>query len=157
MRKTTLKISKILSVALLFMLSTFSALAQNVISGKVTDSKNGNAVSNVTVTVKGTRVSAQTGADGSFRINAPATASTLVFSSVGYAAQEVSIKGKTTVNISFVQSEQKLDDIIVVAYWLPLMGPSLGSILRLAKNKHTKIICIAHNAIPHEKRFAGHW
>ena len=43
-------------------------------------------------------------------------------------------------------------DIIVVAYWLPLMGPSLGSILRLAKNKHTKIICIAHNAIPHEKR-----
>ena len=116
MRKTTLKISKILSVALLFMLSTFSALAQNVISGKVTDSKNGNAVSNVTVTVKGTRVSAQTGADGSFRINAPATASTLVFSSVGYAAQEVSIKGKTTVNISFVQSEQKLDDIIVVAY-----------------------------------------
>ncbi len=44
-------------------------------------------------------------------------------------------------------------DIIVVAYWLPLMGPALGAILRLAKkNKHTKIICIAHNAIPHEKR-----
>lgn len=44
-------------------------------------------------------------------------------------------------------------DIIVVRYWLPFMGPCLGSILRLAKrNKHTKIICIADNIIPHEKR-----
>ncbi|MFY7900857.1 MAG: glycosyltransferase [Chitinophagaceae bacterium] len=44
-------------------------------------------------------------------------------------------------------------DIIVVRYWLPLMGPCLGSILRLVKlNKHTKVICIADNVIPHEKR-----
>ncbi len=45
-------------------------------------------------------------------------------------------------------------DIIVVRYWLPLMGPALGTILRrVKKNKHTKIICIADNVIPHEKRF----
>lgn len=44
-------------------------------------------------------------------------------------------------------------DLIVVRYWLPLMGPCLGTILRLVKgNKHTKIICIADNVIPHEKR-----
>ena len=44
-------------------------------------------------------------------------------------------------------------DIIVVRYWLPVMGPALGTILRRAKkNKHTKIICIADNVIPHEKR-----
>ncbi len=44
-------------------------------------------------------------------------------------------------------------DLIVVRYWLPFMGPSLGSILRIAKqNKHTKIVCIADNIIPHEKR-----
>ncbi|MEP7165285.1 MAG: SusC/RagA family TonB-linked outer membrane protein [Ferruginibacter sp.] len=116
MRKTTQKISKILSVALLFMLSAFSALAQNVISGNVTDSKNGNAVPNVTVTVKGTRVSVQTGNDGSFRITAPANARTLVFSSVGYAPQEADINGSNAVRISLVQSDQKLDEIVVVAY-----------------------------------------
>jgi glycosyltransferase involved in cell wall biosynthesis len=45
-------------------------------------------------------------------------------------------------------------DIIVVRYWLPLMGPALGTILRrVKKNKHTKIICIADNITPHEKRF----
>jgi glycosyltransferase involved in cell wall biosynthesis len=44
-------------------------------------------------------------------------------------------------------------DIIVVRYWLPLMGPCLGTILRkVKKNRFTKIICIADNIIPHEKR-----
>ena len=45
-------------------------------------------------------------------------------------------------------------DLIVVRFWLPLMGPALGTILRrVRKNKHTKIVCIADNIIPHEKRF----
>ncbi len=44
-------------------------------------------------------------------------------------------------------------DIIVVRFWLPLMGPALGTILRrVKKNRHTKIVCIADNVIPHEKR-----
>lgn len=44
-------------------------------------------------------------------------------------------------------------DLIVVRYWLPFMGPCLGSIIRIVKqNKHTKIVCIADNIIPHEKR-----
>ncbi len=44
-------------------------------------------------------------------------------------------------------------DLIVVRYWLPFMGPALGTILRrVKKNRHTKIVCIADNIIPHEKR-----
>ena len=44
-------------------------------------------------------------------------------------------------------------DLIIVRFWLPLMGPALGTILRRArKNKKTKIICIADNVLPHEKR-----
>jgi len=44
-------------------------------------------------------------------------------------------------------------DIIVVRFWIPVMGPALGSILkRVKKNGHTKIICIADNVIPHEHR-----
>jgi glycosyltransferase involved in cell wall biosynthesis len=46
-------------------------------------------------------------------------------------------------------------DILVVRYWLPFMGPALGTILRkVKKNKHTKIITIADNILPHEKRIA---
>ncbi len=44
-------------------------------------------------------------------------------------------------------------DVIVVRYWLPFMGPCLGTILRIAKkNKHTRIVCLADNIIPHEQR-----
>jgi len=44
-------------------------------------------------------------------------------------------------------------DIIVVRYWIPFMGAAFGTILRkIKKNKHTKIIAIADNILPHEKR-----
>jgi glycosyltransferase involved in cell wall biosynthesis len=44
-------------------------------------------------------------------------------------------------------------DMIVVRFWLPFMGPALGTLLRrVKKNRHTKIICIADNIISHEKR-----
>ncbi len=52
------------------------------------------------------------------------------------------------------QLRKQRPDIIVVRFWLPFMGPALGTILRrIRKNKHTRIICIADNIIPHEKRF----
>ena len=44
-------------------------------------------------------------------------------------------------------------DIIVVRFWLPFMGPALGTILRRAKkNQLSKIIAITDNVIPHESR-----
>jgi glycosyltransferase involved in cell wall biosynthesis len=44
-------------------------------------------------------------------------------------------------------------DIIVVRYWLPFMGPALGTILRrVRRNRHTKIVAITDNVLPHEKR-----
>jgi len=49
--------------------------------------------------------------------------------------------------------KQLKPDLIVVRYWLPFMGPCLGTILRIVKkNKHTRVVCIADNIIPHEKR-----
>lgn len=51
------------------------------------------------------------------------------------------------------QIKKQQPDLVVVRYWLPFMGPALGTILRrIHKNRHTKIICIADNVIPHEKR-----
>lgn len=44
-------------------------------------------------------------------------------------------------------------DFIVVRFWMPFFGPCLGTILRIVnRNNYTKIICIADNVIPHEKR-----
>jgi glycosyltransferase involved in cell wall biosynthesis len=49
-------------------------------------------------------------------------------------------------------------DFVVVRFWIPFMGPCLGTINRIIKkNKHTKILCICDNALPHEKRFGDRW
>ncbi len=45
-------------------------------------------------------------------------------------------------------------DYLIIRYWLPFMGPALGTIARrVKKNGHTKVISLVDNAIPHEKRF----
>ena len=56
-----------------------------------------------------------------------------------------------------LELKKKNPDLIIVRYWLPFMGPCLGTILRIAKkNRHTKVVCIADNIIPHEKRIGDH-
>lgn len=45
-------------------------------------------------------------------------------------------------------------DLVIFKYWIPFMGPSLGTIARrIRKNNHTKVIVVVDNIIPHEKRF----
>lgn len=52
-----------------------------------------------------------------------------------------------------LQLKQAKPDLIIVRFWLPFFGPCLGTILRIAKwNKHTKVISIVDNMIPHEHR-----
>ncbi|MEO8147841.1 MAG: glycosyltransferase [Bacteroidia bacterium] len=44
-------------------------------------------------------------------------------------------------------------DLLITRYWLPFMGPCLGTINRIARsNKKTKVISLLDNIIPHEKR-----
>ncbi|WP_026462755.1 glycosyltransferase [Adhaeribacter aquaticus] len=49
--------------------------------------------------------------------------------------------------------KHKKPAIIIFRFWLPFMGPALGTIARIvALNKFTKILAITDNVIPHEKR-----
>jgi D-inositol-3-phosphate glycosyltransferase len=44
-------------------------------------------------------------------------------------------------------------DLVIVKFWMPFMAPCFGTICRIVKrNKHTKVISIIDNIIPHEKR-----
>ena len=48
-------------------------------------------------------------------------------------------------------------DILILKYWIPFMAPCFGTIARIVKrNKHTKVIVVIDNLIPHEKRFGDH-
>lgn len=48
-------------------------------------------------------------------------------------------------------------DLVIIRYWLPFMAPCLGTIAgQIRKNRHTKIICLADNIVPHEHRTGDH-
>ncbi|MCK7559263.1 carboxypeptidase-like regulatory domain-containing protein [Chitinophaga sedimenti] len=75
--------------SLLLMLLSFHVFAQNrQVSGKVTDAKDGSPLPGVTIQIKGTTTGAQTGVDGTFKLEAPPTATTLVFSIIGYETRK---------------------------------------------------------------------
>ncbi|HEY4289238.1 MAG TPA: TonB-dependent receptor [Puia sp.] len=95
--------------------STF-VLAQTGINvtGRVKDEK-GNPVTGVTVSVKGGTGGASTDADGRFTLRVPQRNSTLVFSSVGFEQQEMRA-GRGLLEITLIQSNKQLDDVVVVGY-----------------------------------------
>lgn len=60
--------------------------------------------------------------------------------------------------ISVGREIKKLNaDLMITKFWIPFMGPCLGTINRIvSRNKKTKIVCIIDNIIPHEKRFGDY-
>ncbi len=54
-------------------------------------------------------------------------------------------------------------DLVIVKYWMPFMAPCFGTICRIIKgNRHSRIISIIDNIIPHERRpgdrlLSGYW
>ncbi len=57
--------------------------------------------------------------------------------------------------ISWYSTARKIKDekpdLVILRYWLPFMAPCLGTLARLLR-KHTQVIAITDNIIPHEKR-----
>jgi iron complex outermembrane receptor protein len=101
-----------LLITLLLALQTFAQ--QRTITGKVTDNT-GAPVSGATVTVKGTNIATSTGSDGTYKINVPQDAGTLVISAVGYGNLEAAISG-STVDVSITATQSNLNEVVVVGY-----------------------------------------
>ena len=127
MRKFTKSIPKFFLVVLVLMCTAFSALAQNTITGKVTDSKDGSPVAGVTVAVLGSKTVVRTENDGTFKVNVPANA-ILVFTEVGFAGQQIAVAGKSVVDVALVQTSQQLNEVVVVGYGTTRKKDLTGSV-----------------------------
>jgi iron complex outermembrane receptor protein len=99
-----------------------------VVTGRVTDSKDGSGVPGVTVTPKGMKTGTQTSSDGSYRISVGPNITTLVFSSIGYAPQEVDISGKSTADVLLVITNSQLGEVVVTGYGTSRKKDLTGSI-----------------------------
>ncbi len=121
------KVPRIFLVMFSSMLLSIASLAQNAVTGKVTDAKDGSPVGGVTVSVKGTTAATQTATDGTYKINVAGNA-TLVFTSVGFVTQQVAVAGKNVIDVSFVQANQQLNEVVVVAYGTARKKDLTGSV-----------------------------
>ena len=103
-------------------LMLFLVLAQlgfsqgKTVTGKVTDSKDGSPVENVSVTIKGTKLGTTTDANGVFRIAVDNNNTVLVISSVGFNRQEVTVGTLSDLSVSLVTAQNNLNEVVVVGY-----------------------------------------
>lgn len=119
---------KLVTMLLCVVFAVTQTVAQTrTIKGKVTDTKS-NPVSNASVVVKGSTTGTTTDANGDFSINVPATAKSLVISSLNFTSQEVVIGKNTTVAVSLVSTAQDLQEVVVVGYGTQKKANLTGSI-----------------------------
>jgi TonB-linked SusC/RagA family outer membrane protein len=84
------------------------------VSGTVKDAK-GAAVPGTNVLVKGTTLGTTTNIEGQFTISVPDDNAVLIFSSIGYASQELAVGGKTMLDVVLSDDIKQLGEVVVTA------------------------------------------
>lgn len=126
---------KIVTMLLCAVLAVSQLAAQNrTVKGKVQDDK-GAPVANASILVKGSTLGTSSAADGTFSITVPASARTLVISSLNFAEQQVSIVNKTNILVGLEPSAQNLQEVVVVGYGTQRKSTSTGAIARVGGDK----------------------
>lgn len=112
------------------------------ITGKVTD-ESGMAIPGASIQVKGTSSGTSTGVDGSFKLNAPSNATTLIVSFIGYVKQEVIITGKSEISVTLKAESTTLTDVVVVGYGTSRKKDLTGSVVSIKSADFNKGIVTA--------------
>ena len=133
---------KTLLKAVVLAVSTFFSIVSHsqdkVISGKVTDSKDGSGMPGVNITAKGTTTGTQSGPDGAYQISVSGSVVTLVFSRVGYGTQEVNITGKTSADVSMALSAGSLSEVVVIGYGTRMKKDLTGAVTSISAKDFNK-------------------
>ena len=121
MRKLTLLLTFLLFVA-------FQTSAQMQITGKVTNAETGEPIPGASVVVKSqTTIGTTTDMDGNYNLDGvPSDAETLVFSFVGMQEKEVSINGRTTIDVELAPAVQEMEEVVVTALGISKEKKNLG-------------------------------
>lgn len=86
------------------------------VSGTITASDDNTTVPGVNVVIKGTTVGTTTDADGAFKLRVEDNSTILVFTSIGYATQEIQVGSKTVIDVVMTPEIESLQEIVVIGY-----------------------------------------
>ncbi len=105
---------KLLAFMLAMFASAAALTAQVKVTGVVKDDT-GQGVIGASIMEKGTSNGAITDLDGKYSITVKQGA-TLVFSSIGYATQEIPVSGRSVIDVLLKEDAEFLDEVVVVGY-----------------------------------------
>ncbi len=112
---------------------------QELISGFVTDVQ-GEPLIGVNIVVRDFQNQGTiSDIDGSFSLELPEGATTLIFSYIGYQTQEISIAGQNNWNITMASDIQTLDEIVVVGYGVQRKSDLTGAIATIGSEELQRI------------------
>ncbi|ADB37814.1 SusC/RagA family TonB-linked outer membrane protein [Spirosoma linguale] len=116
-----------LSLLLICALSMSARAQDRRIIGKVTSAEDGSPLPGVSVVLKGTTKGTSTDAGGIFDISVPsAKGTTLVFSFVGVATQEIPVGNQSELNVSMVSDSRLLTEVVVTGSGVATSKAKLG-------------------------------
>ncbi len=126
-------ISKV-TLFVLFMLCASFTYAQNKVTGKVVDAT-GDVVIGASIFVQGTSNGTVTDLDGNYVLNNVPNNATLMFSYVGFSTQKVSVAGKSTINVTLKEDNQRLEEVVVVGYGVQKKSDVTGALTRVGEKE----------------------
>lgn len=137
--KHNLRIAKVFLLLLVTVVFSLTAKGQErTVSGKVT-SDSGSELPGVTVLVKGSTTGTVTNIEGDYSLDVAWENSTLVFSFIGYTAQEVPTNGRSVINITLDEDPQSLEEVVVVGYGSQKRSDLTGSISSISGEEVTML------------------
>jgi TonB-dependent starch-binding outer membrane protein SusC len=126
---------RLLLLSTIFMV-LFAAVghAQRTVTGKVTSSEDGSPLPGVSVLVKGSNTGTTTDVEGNYKISAPDNA-VLVFSYVGFVKQEQEVGARSVVDVTLVNDDKLLSEVVVTGYGVQAKREVTGSIAKVGGDK----------------------
>jgi TonB-linked SusC/RagA family outer membrane protein len=128
---------KRLLLILFAVISGQAALAQNVTVKGVVNAGD-TALAAVTVQLKGTNIATQTDVDGSFSISVPGNG-VLVFTSVGFASQEVPVNNRTNITVALTAINSQMNEVVVVGYGTQKKVTVTGAVAQVKGSELDKV------------------
>ena len=114
---------------------------ERTIYGKVVD-ENNEGLPGVNIVIKGTALGTITAVDGTYRLNVPEEASLLVFSTIGYNSQEVTVGVRSVIDVAMEENVEELKEVIVIGYGTVEKGDVTGVVTQVSADKFNKGVIV---------------